>query len=364
MERVGPEGNSMSRYWSRIIRKLKPYVPGEQPKENRFIKLNTNENPYPPSPKVLEAIVKTTDASLRRYPDPNCDALKQVLADYYAVNIKNVFVGNGSDEVLALSFISFFKQSQPILFPDISYTFYEVYCSLFEIENVRVPLTEDFDISLPDYEQPNGGIIFPNPNAPTGKLLSLNQIKKLLGRNQETVVVVDEAYIDFGGETAIKLIDEYPNLLVAQTFSKSRSLAGLRVGAALGSEELIEGLERAKNSFNSYPLDRLAIIGAVEAVKDEAYFRETCNKVMETRKRTVAALSKLGFITVPSMANFIFIRPTGVPARELYTRLKDENVLVRYFDKPRIDAYLRVTIGTDDEMQIFIEKTAQILAAV
>lgn len=353
----------MSQYWSQIIHELKPYVPGEQPRGNTIIKLNTNENPYPPSPRVINAIVKTADASLRRYPDPNCDALKQVLADYYAVNSKNIFVGNGSDEVLALAFISFFKQSQPILFPDISYSFYEVYCSLFEIENVRIPLTKDFDISLPDYEQPNGGIIFPNPNAPTGKLLLLDQIKKLLEWNKETVLIVDEAYIDFGGETAIKLIDDYPNLLVAQTFSKSRSLAGLRVGTALGSEELIEGLERAKNSFNSYPLDRLAITGAVEAVKDEAYFRSTCKKVMDTRKWTIAELSKMGFKIVPSKTNFIFIKPVGIQARKLYTQLKDNNILVRYFDKPRINDYLRVTIGTDADMQVFIEKTAQIIAA-
>ena len=311
----------MSHYWSQIIRELKPYVPGEQPKDNLFIKLNTNENPYPPSPKVIDAIVEETNASLRRYPDPNCEALKQAIADYYSVNKENVFAGNGSDEVLALSFISFFKQELPILFPDISYSFYEVYCSIFEIENVRVPLTADMDIFLADYTQPNGGIVFPNPNAPTGKLLSLDQIKNLLERNDKSVVIVDEAYIDFGGESAIQLIGEYENLLVAQTFSKSRSLAGLRVGAALGSEKLIEGLERAKNSFNSYPLDRLAITGAVEAIRDEAYFRATCKKVIKTRERTVAALSKLGFSIVPSMANFIFVKPSGIQARELYLSL-------------------------------------------
>jgi histidinol-phosphate aminotransferase len=364
MEWERPEGNAMSQYWSRIIRELTPYVPGEQPKENLFVKLNTNENPYPPSPRVIDAIVKAADSSLRRYPDPNCEALRQAIAAYYGLNKGNVFVGNGSDEVLALSFIGFFKQSQPILFPDISYSFYEVYCSIFEIQNIRVPLTADLDISLVDYVQPNGGIIFPNPNAPTGKLLSLVQIKKLLQQNRETVVIVDEAYIDFGGESAIQLIGEHSNLLVAQTFSKSRSLAGLRVGTALGSEELIEGLERTKNAFNSYPLDRLAIAGAVEAIRDDTYFKAICKKVMDTRERTVAALSKMGFSIVPSKANFIFIRPAGIQARELYTRLKDEKILVRYFDKPRIDAYLRVTIGTDAEMQIFIEKTAQIIAAV
>lgn len=352
----------MSQYWSQIIRELKPYVPGEQPKENRFIKLNTNENPYPPSPRVIDAIVKAADSSLRRYPDPNCDVLKQTIADYYSVNKRNVFVGNGSDEVLALSFISFFKQSQPILFPDISYSFYEVYCSIFEIQNTRIPLTDDFDISLLDYEQPNGGIVFANPNAPTGKRISLNEIENLLEQNSETVVVVDEAYIDFGGDTVIPLIGKYPNLLVAQTFSKSRSLAGLRVGAAMGSEELIEGLERAKNSFNSYPLDSLAITGAVAAVKDEAYFQSTCKKVMDTREWTVKELSKMGFTIVPSQANFIFIKPTGIPAGELYTRLKENNILVRYFDKPRINEYLRVTIGTDAEMQMFIGKISQIIA--
>jgi len=353
----------MSQYWSQIIRELKPYVPGEQPKENHLIKLNTNENPYAPSPRVIDAIVNAADSSLRRYPDPNCDVLKQAIADYYSVNRKNVFVGNGSDEVLALAFISFFKQSQPILFPDISYSFYEVYCSIFEIQNIRIPLTDDFDISLPEYEQPNGGIIFANPNAPTGKLLSLNEIENLLEQNGETVVVVDEAYIDFGGDTAIPLIRKYPNLLVAQTFSKSRSLAGLRVGAAMGSEGLIEGLERAKNSFNSYPLDRLAIIGAVEAIRDDDYFRSICKKVMDTRAWTIAALSEMGFSIVPSKTNFIFIKPTGLSAGNLYTRLKADNILVRYFDKPRINDYLRVTIGTDAEMHTFIEKTARIVAA-
>jgi histidinol-phosphate aminotransferase len=351
----------MSRYWSQIVRELKPYVPGEQPKKNDYIKLNTNENPYPPSPRVIEAIVKAAASSLRRYPDPNGDALKQAIADYYSITRKNVFVGNGSDEVLALSFISFFKQSLPILFPDISYSFYEVYCSIFEIENIQVPLTESFDISLHDYEQPNGGIIFPNPNAPTGKLLSLDQIKTLLEQNDRTVVIVDEAYIDFGGDTAIQLIGKHPNLLVAQTFSKSRSLAGLRVGAALGSDELIEGLERTKNSFNSYPLDSLAITGAAEAIRDEAYFRSTCKKVMDTREWTIAGLSKMGFTIVPSKANFIFIKPPGIQARELYIRLKNDNILVRFFDKPRINDYLRVTIGTDADMQTFIEKTRNIV---
>jgi len=351
----------MSEYWSRVVRELKPYVPGEQPKKNRYIKLNTNENPYPPSPSVMDAIKKAANASLRRYPDPNCDTLKQAIAEYHGLGRQNVFVGNGSDEVLALSFISFFKQAHPILFPDISYSFYEVYCSIFEIQYLRIPLTNDFDISLTDYQQPNGGIIFPNPNAPTGKLLSLEDIQALLAVNRHSVVIADEAYIDFGGDSAIPLIGEYPNLLVAQTFSKSRSLAGMRVGSALGSEGLIEGLERAKNAFNSYPLDRLALVGAVEAITDDAYFQSTCKRVIETREQTVAALVKMGFSVIPSKANFVFIQHPEVAAATLYDRLKKEGILVRYFKKPRIDNFLRVTIGTDTDMQVFIEKTARIV---
>ena len=351
----------MSKYWSRLVRELKPYVPGEQPKRNRYIKLNTNENPYPPSPRAIEAIVQAAGSSLRRYPDPNCSDLKQAIGAYYGLGMQKVFVGNGSDEVLALAFISFFKQSHPLFFPDISYSFYEVYCDMFEIEHVRVPVTADLDISLDDYPEPNGGIIFPNPNAPTGKLLSLEKIEALLARNQESVVIVDEAYIDFGGVSAIELIGNHANLLVVQTFSKSRSLAGLRVGAALGHMGLIEGLERAKNAFNSYPLDQLAIVGAAEAIRDDAYFQSTCRKVIETRKWTANALSKLGFAMVPSMANFIFITHPRIPASVLYARLKEENILVRHFEKPRINNHLRVTIGSDADMQTFIQKTAQIL---
>jgi len=351
----------MSKYWSQIVRELEPYVPGEQPKNQHFIKLNTNENPYPPSPRVIAAIKAATDSSLRRYPDPNCDDLKHSIAKYHDLDHDQVFVGNGSDEVLALAFISFFKQQEPILFPDITYSFYIVYCRFFEIACERIPLTGDFDISLSDYERPNGGIIFANPNAPTGKLLTLDKIEALLNQNRDSVVIVDEAYIDFGGESAVALIGDFPNLLVIHTLSKSRSLAGLRVGAAMGPVELIDGLERAKNSFNSYPLDRLALVGAVEALRDSEYFRSTCKKVIQTREWTAAELTKLSFEMVPSTANFIFVKHPRIPAETLFSQLREQNILVRYFDKPRINEFLRVTIGTDEDMQTFVQALSRMV---
>jgi len=351
----------MSKYWSQIIRELEPYVPGEQPKNQDYIKLNTNENPYPPSPKVIKAIKAATDSSLRRYPDPNCEDLKQAIADYYDLGHDQVFVGNGSDEVLALAFMSFFKQQEPILFPDITYSFYIVYCRFFEIAFARLPLTDDFDISLSDYERPNGGIVFANPNAPTGKLLSLEKIEILLQQNQQSVVIVDEAYIDFGGASAIDLIGDYPNLLVIHTLSKSRSLAGMRVGAAMGPAELIEGLDRAKNSFNSYPLDHLALVGAVEAIKDTEYFRSTCEKVIQTREWTAAELTKRNFEVLPSKTNFVFVKHPHISAETLFSKLKAQNILVRYFNKPRINEFLRITIGTDADMQTFVNALSKIV---
>lgn len=351
----------MSKYWSQIVRELEPYVPGEQPKDQRYIKLNTNENPYPPSPRVIEAIKAATDSSLRRYPDPNCDDLKQAIADYHNLDHNQVFVGNGSDEILALAFICFFKQQEPILFPDITYSFYIVYCRFFEIACNRLPLTDDFDISLDDYERPNGGIIFANPNAPTGKLIPLEKIEALLKQNRNSVVIVDEAYIDFGGESAVALIGRFPNLLVIHTLSKSRSLAGMRVGAAMGPVALIEGLERAKNSFNSYPLDRLALVGAVEALKDTEYFRSTCEKVIQTREWTATELAKLNFEVVPSKANFVFVKHPQIAAETLFRQLKAQNILVRFFNKPRINEFLRVTIGTDEDMQTFVQTLSKIV---
>lgn len=351
----------MSRFWSDLVKNLTPYVPGEQPKVDNLIKLNTNENPYAPSPQVLDAIAQANGERLKLYPDPNALELKQAIADYYDLETNQIFVGNGSDEVLAHAFQGLLKHSKPLLFPDISYSFYPTYCKLYGIHPEMVPLTPDFSINIEDYTRANGGIIFPNPNAPTGKLLDLKQIEKLLKRNTGSVVVVDEAYIDFGGETAISLVNTYDNLLVTQTFSKSRSLAGLRVGFAVGHATLIEGLERVKNSFNSYPLDLLAIKGAVAAIKDQAYFKKTCQAIIDTREKTVKGLEALGFDVVPSAANFVFAKHAEQDAEKLFLALREHAIVVRYFDKPRINQHLRITIGTDAEMQSLLQALTHIL---
>ncbi len=351
----------MSKYWSQLTRTLDPYVPGEQPKIDGLIKLNTNENPYPPSPKVVEAIRGFDTDRLRLYPDPNSDALKQTLATYYQVANNQVFVGNGSDEVLGLAFMAFFKQDKPLLFPDISYSFYPVYCGLFEIDYQCLPLNDRFEIDVDDYATANGGIIFPNPNAPTGRALGLATIRRLLQQNTESVVVVDEAYIDFGGESAIALVDEFPNLLVVQTFSKSRSLAGSRVGFAIGSAELIDGLERVKNSFNSYPLDAYASVAAIAAVQDQAYFEQARDKIIASRQWLDQELSQLGFEVLPSAANFIFAKHPAHDAAALYKGLRERKILVRYFNKPRIDQHLRITIGTQHEVEALVTALKQIL---
>ena len=346
----------MSQFWSQRVQELDPYVPGEQPKNQQFIKLNTNENPYPASPKALEAMKQAVSGSLRLYPDPNADQLKQSIADFYQVDKTCVFVGNGSDEVLAHAFVALLKQDKPLLYPDISYSFYPVYCKLFGIEAIEVPLNESFEIDVQDYQQENGAIIFPNPNAPTGMALALDSVEQILKDNPTSVVLVDEAYVDFGGESAISLIDQYPNLLVVQTLSKSRSLAGIRVGFAVGSAELIEGLERVKNSFNSYPIGRVEQVGATLAVQDREYFESCCEKIIATREASTEALEGLGFNVLPSKANFIFAKPPeGKSAEATYLALREKGVLVRYFNKPRISEYLRITIGTDEEMQQLIE---------
>ncbi len=292
----------MSKFWSKFVKDLVPYVPGEQPKLTKLVKLNTNENPYGPSPKALAAMQAEVNDNLRLYPDPNGDRLKQAVAEYYGVQSNQVFLGNGSDEVLAHIFHGLFQQDRPLLFPDISYSFYPVYCGLYGIGFEALALDEQFQIRVADYARPNGGIIFPNPNAPTGCLLALDAVEQILKASPDSVVVVDEAYIDFGGETAISLVDRYPNLLVTQTLSKSRSLAGLRVGLAVGHPDLIEALERIKNSFNSYPLDRMAIAGAAAAFEDRAYFEQTCRQVIESRERLVAQLQAKGFDVLPSAA--------------------------------------------------------------
>ena len=351
----------MNRFWSEIVHQLTPYVPGEQPKVANLIKLNTNENPYGPSPKVLDALKAEAGENLRLYPDPNADDLKAAIAGYYQVKPEQVFVGNGSDEVLAHTFPGLLNHSKPLLFPDISYSFYPVYCGLFGIDYETVALTESFEIDPDDYRRPNGGIIFPNPNAPTGRLLSLAEIEKILNQNHESVVVVDEAYIDFGGESAVALVNNYPNLLVIQTFSKSRSLAGLRVGFAVGDSGLIEALERVKNSFNSYPLDRLALKGAIAAIDDIDYFETTRQKIIATRELLTDRLQNtFGFEVMPSAANFVFARHPNWNAQEMAAKLREQAILVRHFKQQRIKQFLRITVGTDAE----VNKLCDVLATL
>lgn len=351
----------MSKFWSPFVKDLVPYVPGEQPKMQRLVKLNTNENPYGPSPKVLEAIQAELGDNLRLYPDPSAEQLKRAIADYYGVQSEQVFVGNGSDEVLAHVFHGLFQHGGPLLFPDVTYSFYPVYCGLYGIPFETVPLDVRFQIAVADYIRPNGGIIFPNPNAPTGCLLPLNAIRQLLEANTESVVVVDEAYVDFGGESAISLVDEYPNLLVTQTLSKSRSLAGLRIGLAVGNAELIEALERIKNSFNSYPLDRLALAGAVAAFEDRDYFEQTCQAVIASREQLVIDLQDLGFEVLPSAANFVFARHPQRDAAELAAALRERGVIVRHFRQARISQFLRITIGNAEQNMALQEALGELL---
>lgn len=346
----------MSRFWSPFVHDLVPYVPGEQPKLSRLVKLNTNENPYGPSPRALEAIRNATDDSLKLYPDPDSSVLKQAIANYYSVDTSQVFVGNGSDEVLAHLFLGFFKQDKPLLFPDITYSFYKVYCGLYQIDYQTIALADDFSIDLNAFPANNGGIIFPNPNAPTGMPLPLAEIEALLQRNTESLVVVDEAYVDFGADTAIALVNRYPNLLVTQTLSKSRSLAGLRIGLAVGQAPLIEALERIKNSFNSYPLDKLAIVAGAAAFEDEVWFRDTCQKVIDSREQVRAGLIQRGFTVLPSAANFVFARHNSRSGADLAAALRKHGVIVRHFSKPeRISDFLRITIGTPEQNQALFE---------
>ncbi|MFP4660739.1 MAG: histidinol-phosphate transaminase [Halanaerobiales bacterium] len=352
-------------YWSDLTKKLVPYVPGEQPKDRKYIKLNTNENPYPPSPKVLEAIRGTKLEDLKLYPEPECSDLRDKLAEYYDLKKEQIFVGNGSDEVLAFSFMAFFDPGQVILYPQITYSFYPVYCNLFNIDYQLVELNDDFSIKMNNFKRDNGGIIFANPNAPTGICLELQEIQDILeynlANNPESLVIVDEAYIDFGGESAIKLIDDYPNLLVIHTLSKSRALAGMRIGFAFGKKELIDGLNRVKNSINSYTVDTLAQLAAISAFKDQEYFLESRKKIIATRKRVTDELRELGFTVLPSKTNFIFISHFEYYAEDLFGELREEGILVRYFKQERIDNFLRVSIGTDQEMDTFLEKIRVIL---
>jgi histidinol-phosphate aminotransferase len=352
----------MSKFWSEVVHGLTPYVPGEQPKMSNLVKLNTNENPYGPSPKVIAALQAEAAETLRLYPDPNSDKLKAAIAENFGLQANQVFVGNGSDEVLAHVFQALLKHSRPLLFPDITYSFYPVYCGLYGIESETIALNDRFEIDIDDYDRPNGGIVFPNPNAPTGVPLPLAEIERLLKFNTESVVVVDEAYVDFGTESAVKLINTYPNLLVTQTLSKARSLAGLRVGYALGHPDLIEALIRVKDSFNSYPIDRFAEAGATAAIQDKAYFEETCKKVIATRTALVMGLQALGFEVLTSGANFVFAKHITREGAELTEQLRAQNIIIRHFKKPlRIAPYLRITIGTDAQTKQLIDALAVIL---
>ncbi|MBK1885394.1 histidinol-phosphate transaminase [Marinobacter sp. DY40_1A1] len=344
----------MSKFWSPLVKSLVPYVPGEQPKMANLVKLNTNENPFGPSPKVIEAIQSELNDSLRLYPDPEGESLRQTIAGYHNVKPEQVFLGNGSDEVLAHIFYALFQHGQPVLFPDVTYSFYPVYCGLYNIEGKTVPLTDSFEINPEDYKQPNGGIIFPNPNAPTGRYLGLEHVEAILQANSERVVVVDEAYVDFGGESAIKFVNQYPNLLVCQTLSKARSLAGLRVGFAIGHPDLIDALNRVKDSFNSYPLDRLAQAGAQAAYEDHEWFQKSCEGVISERERVTKSLESLDFEVLPSKANFVFARHKERSGGSLAKELREKGIIVRHFNKPRISEFLRITIGTPEQNDALI----------
>ncbi len=344
----------MSRFWSPEVRELTPYVPGEQPRE-RLIKLNTNENPYPPAPGVEQALRNYPADHLRLYPDPDATALRDALAKEYGVDTEQVFVGNGSDEVLALAFQAFFRQDKPLLMPSITYSFYPVYCRLYGIKSRTLALDDDWQVPLEAMHTDNGGIIFANPNAPTGHGHGRDAIDRLLERNRDSVVLVDEAYVDFGGESAVPLVASYPNLLVTGTFSKSRSLAGLRLGYAIGSRELIEGLERVKNSFNSYPIDSLAIVAGVAALEDTAHFDACRERVIATRERTRQRMESLGFTVLPSQTNFLLVTHSEFNAGELFVGLRERGILVRHFNTEALQDFMRISIGTDDEMDSLIE---------
>lgn len=347
--------------WQKNLRNVEPYIAGEQPKIENLIKLNTNENPYSPGKKVKEAIASFNIDTLSLYPNADSDDLKKVLANYHHLREEQVFIGNGSDEVLALSFLTCFNSHKPILFPDISYSFYSVYCDLYQIPFLKQPLDENFRIKKEDYYQENGGIIFPNPNAPTGEIVSVDFIEDILKKNQESIVIIDEAYIDFGGISVIPLLDKYDNLLIIQTFSKFRSLAGIRLGVAFGNKELISRLYDVKNSFNSYPVDRLAQVIGKASIEDSDYIKENALKIVKTRERVANQLKEFGFEMTNSYSNFLFIKHPSFDGEYLFQALRKEGVVVRWFNKERISQYLRVTIGTDEQMNRFLDVIEQII---
>jgi len=344
------KGIIMMRTWEANIRRVTPYTPGDQPGGDRLVKLNTNENPYPPAPGVVQKLREMNYALLRKYPDPAANLLVDSLAEFYGVNSDQVFVGIGSDDVIAMAFLTFFNSDKPVLFPDISYSFYPVWADLFQVPYETPAVDGEFRIIKEDYYKENGGVIFPNPNAPTGLYLPLAEVEDIVKHNQDVIVIVDEAYIDFGGTSALELISRYENLLVVQTFSKSRAMAGIRIGYAIGHPLLIQALNAVKHSFNSYTMNMPSLVLGVEAVKDTVYFRETLDKVIATRERAKKQLKELGFSFPDSMANFIFATHEKVPAEQIFEALRQAQIYVRYFKKPRIDNYLRISIGTEEEM--------------
>lgn len=351
----------MSREWTKNLRNIEPYVPGEQSKDKDIVKINANENPYPPSPKAAEVLKSFDTNKLRFYPSANSTKLKEAIAKYYKVDVSNVFVGNGSDDVLAVAFQSFFNSEKPIVYPDLTYSFYPVWCSLFGIKYKNYPVGDDFRINPEDYKEKNGGVVIPNPNAPTSLGEGLDFVEKILNYNQDSVVIIDEAYVDFGGTSSIPLIDKYENLLVTGTFSKSRSLAGLRIGFAIGSKALIDVMEAVKNSYNSYTVDSLSIEMGAASIEDDEYFKSTCKKVIKTRERVTLELEKLGFDVLDSQTNFIFATHNEHNMKSLFEYLKTQKVFIRYFSLPRIENYVRITIGTNEEMDIFLEKTKEFI---
>lgn len=346
----------MEKLWTENLRKIEPYVPGEQSEDKDIIKLNANENPYPPSPMAEQAIKEFNADSLRLYPNANATELKQALADYYNVKTNNIFLGNGSDDVIAVAFQALFNSDLPIVYPDLTYSFYPVWCSLFNIPYKTYPVDDDFRINVEDYKEKNGGVIIPNPNAPTSIGESTDFVEKLLEYNQDSVVIIDEAYVDFGGESSVELTKKYENLLVTGTFSKSRSLAGLRIGFAVGSEKLISVLEAVKNSYNSYTVDSLSIKAGKASILDDEYFKETCRKVIATREYVTAQMREMGFKVLDSSTNFIFATKDGCSMKDMFEYLKTKKVYIRYFSIPRIENYVRITIGTDEEMAIFLKE--------
>lgn len=348
--------------WEQNVRCVNPYIPGEQPQGINMLKLNTNENPYPPSPQVTEALKQFGAERLRLYPDPDSRALVKALADFYGLQQNQLFVGVGSDDVLAMAFMTYFQSGKPILFPDITYSFYDVWAKLYNIPFRQIPLDEQFHIRKRDYLIENGGIIFPNPNAPTGVLMALEEIEDLISRHQDVVVIVDEAYIDFGGISALPLLKKYDNLLIVQTFSKSRSLAGLRIGYAMGNPLLISYLNRVRNAFNSYTMNQLTQILGAAAVNDAAYFNKTNAKIIETREKVKSAFQRLGFRFQDSSSNFLFVTHPEFSAAVLYEKLRRVGIYVRHFTKPeRIANYLRISIGSDQEMDMLIRQLKGIL---